>query len=290
MDGYGKFRSQQSENKFSSKKNGGIEMANQKSSRIMGLFLIIDRHVDKGLMHWADELEKRNIPAVILIDDYMLDHHSTRIKLLAEKGFDIGFSYNVEPFWDVDFDAQNEIMRRSMDRVRSCTKEPMRIFGSKYFAYNENTLKIADDMGLEYLLARGTAGARSVVYKADEYNAKIISVSNVPSKELGTGSLCDESLRCRGAIPQDLKELLLNIEEDRIILVAQTHISGVKINWWNAYQEFFNSNRVDWQSMDTFVEAPILLPNAEIPMNTRADYRTPMPKVPLEDEPDFPFE
>lgn len=265
-------------------------MAEDRSSRIAGLFLIIDRRNEKGLIHWADELKEREIPSVILVDEYILDNNCELVGEISKKGFDIGFSYNEEPFWDEPYNAQDKIMKRAMDKIQSCINKPMNIFGSKYFAYNENTIKIADSMGIEYILARGTAGARSIVYKAEEYSAKIISVSNVPSAELGTGSLCDESLRCRGAIPEDLKELLFNINEDRIILVAQTHVSGVKLKWWDVYQDFLDSGMVDWQSIDEFVNKPVLLPNAEIPINTRADYRTPMPKFPLEDEPDFPFE
>jgi hypothetical protein len=254
------------------------------------LFLIIDRRNEKGLKHWADELEKRKMPAVILVDDYTLDTYPSLAKEMTEKGFDIGFSYNEQPFWDMEYDAQHEVIKRAISKVKSCTNTSLRIFGSKYFAYDENTLKIADELRISYILARGTAGAKSVVYKPEEYSAKIISVSNVPSQNLGTGSLCDESLRCRGSVPEDLEALLFNLKEDRVILVAQTHVSGVKLNWWNVYQKFLNGNRVDWQSMDTFVKDPIVSPNAEIPLNTRADYRTPQPRLPLEDEPDFPFE
>jgi hypothetical protein len=80
------------------------------------------------------------------------------------------------------------------------------------------------------------------------------------------------------------------LKEDRIILVAQTHVSGVKLNWWNVYHEFFDRDIVTWQSLDEFVTELIVLPNARIPINTRTDYMIPRPKTPLEDEPDFPFE
>ena len=255
-----------------------------------GCFWVIDRRNERGLAHWANELEKREMPAVFLIDDFSLDTYPLLVKSLAAKGFDIGFSYNEQPFWDLGFDSQHGIVKRAMRKVSSCTEQPLRIFGSKYFAYNENTLKIADHLGIEYILARGTAGARSVVYKAEEYDARVISVSNVPSRQLGTGSLCDESLRCRGSVPEDLEALLFQLNEDRMILVAQTHVSGVKINWWDVYQKFLDRNRVHWEAMDAFVNDPIVLSNAEIPLNTRADYRTPQPKISLEEEPDFPFE
>lgn len=264
-------------------------MVDDRSSRINGLFLIIDRRNEMGLKHWADELEKRNMPAVILVDDYSLDTYPALVKSLADKGFDIGFCYSDQPFWDLGFDAQYEIMKRAKDKFSSCINKSMQIFSSKYFAYDENTLRIADDLGIQYIPARGTVGAKAVVYEPKEYHALIISVSSVPSKQMGTGSLCDESLRCRGSVPEDFTDLLFNLKEDRVIFVAQTHVSGVKINWWNAYQKFLDSNLVDWLSMDAFVSEHILLSYAEIPLNTEVDYRTPNPWVPLENEPDFPF-
>jgi len=262
---------------------------NENSIRTKGLFLIIDRKNEKGLTHWIDELETRKIPAVLLIDEYLADEHPDLIKEISQKGFEICCSYNDSPFWDESYDSQMEIMTRIKDKWQSRLGESLRVFGSKYFAYTEDTLKIADQIGVKYIFARGTTGVRSVVYQPKEYQAKIVSVSNVPSKALGTGSLCDESLRCRNATPQDLQDILFNTKEDRISVVAQTHLSGVKLNWWNAYQSFLNANRVDWLPLNDFVADPIVLPNMEIPLNTRADYRIPMPKVPLEAEPDFPF-
>ena len=260
------------------------------SIRTKGLFLIIDRRNDKGLSHWVDELETRKIPAVILLDEYMVDKHTNLVRKIAERGFEICCSYNESPFWDESFDSQVEIMTRIRDKWQSQLDSSLRIFGSKYFAYNEDTLKIADQLGIKYLFARGTAGARSVVYQPEEYQVKIVSVSNVPSKELGTGSLCDESLRCRRAVAQDLQEILFSATaEDRISVVAQTHVSGVKLNWWNAYQAFLDADVVSWQPLNEFAADPIKLPNADIPVNTRADYRVPNPMVPLEAEPDFPF-
>ncbi|MBW1945132.1 MAG: hypothetical protein JRJ51_20195 [Deltaproteobacteria bacterium] len=265
-------------------------MADHQKGKINGMFLVVERKNDRGLRHWADELQRRHIPAVILADEYTLDNHLDLLKDIAGAGFEIGLVYNDNPFWDDPYDTQHDIMTRIKGNVQSCLDRPLRVFGSKYFAYNEDTLKIADKLGIEYILARGTAGARAMVYKAEEYGPKIISVSNVPSKDLGTGSLCDESLRCRGEAPEGLKKLLDNLKEDRIILVAQTHVSGVKLHWWNVYQEFFDQEIITWQSIDEFATDTMVLPNAQIPINDRTDYRTPKPRMPLEEEPDFPFE
>jgi hypothetical protein len=111
----------------------------------------------------------------------------------------------------------------------------------------------------------------------------------VPSKELGTGSLCDQSLWSRGVTPDGFKEILFNVKEDRIVLVAQTHLSGIKLHWWNTYQHFLDADIVAWKSLDEFASNPLVLPNAQIPMNTEVQYETPQPKIPLEEEPDYPF-
>jgi hypothetical protein len=269
---------------------GGIEMPNDKSTRIKGLFLIVDRKNDKGLAHWARELEERKIPAVILVDEYMVDNNCSLVKNISERGFEIGSSYNEQPFWNEVFDIQYEIMSRIQDKVQSCISKPMRIFGSKYFAYNEATLQVADTLGIEYILARGTAGAKALIYKPHEYQITIISVSNVPSMGMGTGSLCDWSLFSRGETPDVFRKILFGLTVDKMILVGQTHLSGVKVRWWNVYQDFLNANIVTWTPLGEFATNAIELPNTQIPVNREVRYVTPKPKIPLGQEPDYLFE
>lgn len=264
-------------------------MVKNNVKQIDGMFLIIERKNVRGLKHWGDELGKRGIPAVILIDEYMTEEYDGVLRNLSDRGFEIGGWYQEGPFWNRYYGFQYEEMSRIKDRIQSCINRPMRIFGSKYFAYDEVTLGIADELGVRYVTARGTAGVRAVVYKAEEYDTKIISVSNVPWKEMG-GSLCEYSLWSRGATPNDFREIMFRLKEDRIILVAQTHISGVKLHWWNVYQDFLDSNIVTWKSLEDFAADPIVLPNTQIPINTEVKYATPQPKVPLEEEPDYPFD
>jgi hypothetical protein len=257
---------------------------------IRGIFLILDRRNPQGLKRWGDELEERQLPAIIQVDECMVDNNPSLIKGLSDKGFDIGGAYNERPFWNESYGFQYEEMSRIKDKVQSCIDKPMRIFHSKYFAYDEVTLRIADKLAIEYILARGATGAEAVVYKPQEYNIKILSVSNVPSKDMGTGSLCDESLWSRGVTADGFMEMLFSLKAERIILVAQTHLSGRKLHWGNVYKVFLNANVVTWESLDEFSASPLLLPNKEIPVNTEVEYVTPKPKVPLEQEPAYPFE
>ena len=89
--------------------------------------------------------------------------------------------------------------------------------------------------------------------------------------------------------PDEMKVTLFNLKTDRIVLVAQTHLSGIKQNWWNVYKEFFDADIVKWETLDEFASNPVMLPYAKIPKNTEVKYMTPNPKITLEQEPDIPF-
>jgi hypothetical protein len=267
-------------------------MINNNVKLTEGMFLLIDRQNAGGLKHWVDELTRRTLPACIAIEKIMADQYVGLIKETSLRGFEVCGIYNERPFWNEPYKFQYEEMSIIKDKIESRTDKPMRVFGSKYFAYDENTLKAAEALGVKYIFARGPAGARSVLYKPEEYNAQILAVSNIPASlpEMGTGSLCDESLWSRGESPEGLKNILFSIKEERIIMVAQTHLSGVKLHWWNAYQDFLNANTVKWKSLDEFNVDPLVLPFSQIPMNTEVKYTEPKPRKPLEQEPDYIFE
>jgi hypothetical protein len=269
-------------------------MVNENSKQMQGMFLLIDRKSDQGLTRWIGELKRREIPALVLADGHTIYNNPDLVKSVAEKGLDVGSIYNDGAFWPHTHDdmiawlpswmkiekvhlmepyqVQYEITSRINEKLAPLIGETLRVFGGKYFSYDENTLTVADEIKIPYILARGTAQERAVFYKPEEYQATLISVSNVPSKELGTGSLCDESLRAREEPPEAFRKLLFNLDCDRVILVAQTHISGLMTEWWDVYQEFFDKRSVDWQALDDFVVAPAKMPYKEIPINTRTDY------------------
>lgn len=250
-----------------------------------GLFCVIDRNNPRGLEHWADELYSREIPALILVDKDMPQTNPKLMRDLAQTGFDIGFSYNDKPVWDMSYDEQWEIFHKLTSQCEACTGTKLKIFGTKLFSYNEATLQIAQVLGIKVMPARGTAGAKAVVYQPQEYDVRILSVSNVPSTTMGTGSLCDWSLYSRGETPTAFGKRLLNLNTDRIVLVSQTHLGGLKVRWWNVYQEYLNACLTTWQSLDDFTAAPQKLPLAEIPVNKEAQYiNNAKPVLPLNQE------
>jgi len=208
-------------------------MFKNKPAQIKGMFVVSERGDVEGLKHWANELERRAIPAIIVTHEDMIGKDCSLVKNLSDRGFEIAGGCAGEPFWDKPYKFQRAAASRIKDEIQSCIGKPMRILSSRYFAYDETTLKVADELGIEYILARGIAGAKAVIYKAEEYNTKIISVSNVPSKEMGTGSLCDHSLWSRGETPDDFRKILFGLTEDNIVLVSHTYLGGEKLNWLN---------------------------------------------------------
>jgi len=254
----------------------------------IGLIRLL-RKDPRGLLHWAEELAGRGIPANFNADENLLDTNSALVRTISDLGFEFGGSCNEAPFWDEYYDFQYDKIKHLKNKLEAVTGKAMRSFSSKYSAYNEHTLAIAEKLGITYVFGRGTAGARAVVYQPKEFDVKIISTSDVPLKNMGGGSLADGSFWSRGATPEDFKNVLFSLKEDRITLVAQSQLSGVKLRWWNVYQEFLDADRIDWKTIDSFAAEFIFLPNAQIPINKEVQYLKPQPLIPLEQEVDFPF-
>ena len=243
----------------------------------------------RGSRHWGEELKRRGIPANFSADEKQLEKDSGLVREICAMGFELGGSYDEAPFWNEPYASQYEKMTRLKEKLEAVTGKPMRSFSSKYSAYNEHTLKIAEKLGIKYVFARGTAGPRAVVYKPKEYDLKILSTSDVQLENMGGGTLADGSIWSRGGTPDDFRKILFGVRENKITLVAQAQLSGVKLYWWNVYQEFFDADLVDWKSMDEFCLDSVELPNDHIPVNTEVQYLKPQPKTPLEQEVDFPF-
>jgi hypothetical protein len=175
--------------------------------------------------------------------------------------------------------------------VESVTEKPMRVFGSRYFAYDENTLRAADELGVEYILARGTSDVEAIVYDPDEYDCKIISVSNVTFEDMGRGSLCDYSLWARGSTAEQFGQILdetLDKHPKRIMVVSHAYLGGMKVDWWAPYEELLDSGEVEWAAdFDEWVTPQsgvnIGVPLSLIPENREVQYTTPTPAVPLDD-------
>lgn len=158
-------------------------------SKVEGMLLVLDRRSPRGLQHWGVQLKKMGLPAVMQVDEFMIEQHGALIKDLGDEGFDICGVNNEKPFWDESYDYQLAEISRVQQKFHQELGRKLRLFSSKYFAYNEYTLQITDKLGIDFVFARGIPGADAVTYKAKEYKTRILSVSNIQSLLMGSGSL-----------------------------------------------------------------------------------------------------
>jgi len=204
--------------------SSSFAQASSMDQRSNGLIMLIEfEHID-GIRHCEQQLDQRKLTALIQAQDNVIAEFPKDFARLALKGYPIAGLYAEKLFWDVPYEEQLARMREVKNAIeRTIVHKTMRVFGSKYFAYDENTLKAADALGVEYVLARGTAAERAIVCAPREYKAKIISVSNVPFGEMGSGSLCDYSLWARGSTDADFANVIQNVLAGRpsdVILVS----------------------------------------------------------------------
>ena len=136
-----------------------IAAAGRAQTATNGLIMLIEFEKIEGVRHWESELDQRGLTALIQVQHNVLTEYPKDFERLATKGYPIAGLYAEKPFWDVPYDEQYARMREAKEAVEQITHKPMRLFGSRYFAYDENTLQAADALGIEYVLGRGTAGA-----------------------------------------------------------------------------------------------------------------------------------
>jgi glutaredoxin len=251
--------------------------------------LLIALEDTDGLVNFVNDMKERNIPGLLLVSANFVEKNCEVVNTLLDyHDLEIAGVDGSQPYWDVDYEKQSNSIKEVKEQIYECTGEHIRVFGSKYFAYDENTIQAAQENEIEYVLARGTTGAKSTIYKPDEYNVKIFSVSNVESYSWGTGSLCDYSYWAREGTPVDFeRELFGALQHDKISPVTHTYIGGIKKSWNDVYIKFFNQADVVWLDLDSFGEVDIYLPFSQIPTNRDVQYDTPHPAIPLDEEEDI---
>ena len=259
-----------------------------KSPKINGLILLSENTGDiSGYYKWEKILDEKNLKAIIKPESFVLEKYPDYFRQLADKGYEIATGYGQAPFWDMPYDQQYQIMKDYKQSAQEIIGKPIRIFSSKYFAYDENTLKAADALGIPYILARGE-GIKSVIYSPHEYKAKLLSVSNLVFQDMGSGSLCDASLYQRGSTADEFVQVLNQTFDENpkdLILVSHVYIGGTRMGWWDAYESALNSPKVNWRDFDTWSQKTenLSMPYAQIPHNTEVKYIEPKPAVPVEE-------
>jgi len=259
------------------------------NSKINTMLMLIEFERIEGIEQWEKELDKRGFTSLVKVQDNVLEENPQVFKRMANKGYEIAGGYDKAPFWDMSYDEQYKYLKESKDLVETITGKKMRVFGSRYFAYDETTLKAADALGIEYILGRGVNDVETTVYQPEEYKTKVISVTNVDVGEpMGRGSLCDYSLWARGADAEEFGKIFnesISKKPTNMILVSHAYLGGTRLEWWKEYEKALASDKITWNSFDKWLENQkiITLPNNKIPMNKEVKYVNPSPEKPMED-------
>ena len=253
---------------------------------VTALMLLIEFEDTTGLENFVYQMDQRDIPGLLMVNTSFVEENCSVIKDLGEHNIDIVGLYPTNPLWDVAYEEQLGIMEDTKEKVEACTGTEMKVFASKYFAYDENTIKAAEELGIEYVMARGTTGAKATIYQPDEYEVKIVSVSNVSSPSWGTGSLCDYSYWAREGKPEDFSDELYGAYETytKISPVSHTYIGGLKERWNEIYVDFFDNTEINWVTLEEFGVVDQFLAFEDIPDNREVQYETPKPEIPLDEE------
>jgi len=254
------------------------------------MMLLIEFKSTDGIVNIVNDMKERNIKGILMVNADFVDKNTEAIKEVLKTGvIEICASYDPKPYWEMTYDEQYSTITDMLTRIEKALDVDIRIISSRYMASDENTVKIADELGIEYITARGTTELATTVYKPEEYDVKIISVSNIDVPEFKYGSFCDYSFYERSGSPADMeREYKRAITEEKFIGVSHTYIGGLKARWNDMWHNFWDNYEVDWVDLDTLGTIDKTMPMWQIPINKNAPY-TPekiRPAIPYEEEED----
>ncbi len=258
----------------------------KESETTQGIMILIEYQDTVGLSNFVNELEKRNISGLLMVTPEFVQENCEDIKEIIKHDVEIVASNVQGPFWDISYEDQKSRIIEMVDGIESCTGVPVRIISSRYMASDLTTIKVAEELGIPYITARGTTDTKATVYQPEGYNIKVLSVSNIPLVTFKYGSLCDYSFFERGGSPYDMLEELNRAvepltdkekerfgETNKITPVSHTRIGGYLKPWMDMWTGFWDTSKVEWVNLDTFMENPDwIIPLWQIPLNKNSPY------------------
>lgn len=249
------------------------QIVKQENHTPQAMMFLIEFKQTEGLANMVNDMNERGIKGLLTLSPDFAEENSEELKKILSVGnVEVIPSYVQAPLWDIPYEEQLEIVKDTKERVEQALDIETRIISSRYMASDTNTVKVAQELGIEYITARGTTELATTIYKPEEYDVKIISVSNIDTPEFKYGSLCDYSYYERAGNPEDmLKDLNRATEEEKFLSVSHTYIGGYKERWNNMWKEFWNNN-IEWVDLDTLGETDKELPMWQIPINKNAPY------------------
>jgi len=253
-----------------------------------GLMILIEStNTTTGLTEMVSQMKERNIFGLLMVTPEFANANCEGIKKALSYGnIEIVASNVGAPFWGIPYDEQKTRIIQMLDGIENCTGIRPRIISSRYMASDINTVKVAEELGIPYVTARGTTGTKATVYQPEGYNVKILSVSLIELVPFEYGSLCDYSFYERAGTPNDMKgelnralEPLTEKEKvrfgkyQRITPTSHTYIGGYLKQWNDMWLNFWDDSNVKWVTLDEFMAKPDwTIPLWQIPINQNNPY------------------
>lgn len=250
------------------------DTSNNDTNTPQAMMLLIEFKNTDGLANMVNDMKERDVKGLLMVNGDFIEENADELKEILKTGVvEIAPSYDPKPFWDMPYDEQYEIIKNMIESAEKNLGVKPRIISSRYMASDENTVKVADALGIEYITARGTTELATTVYKPEEYDVKIISVSNIDVPEFKYGSFCDYSFYERNGSPEDMtREFERAIQNEKFIGVSHTYIGGYKERWNSMWHNFWDNYNVDWVNLDVLGSVDKEMPMWQIPVNKNAPY------------------
>lgn len=258
-------------------------------SKIKSTMILIEYKDTVGLANFVNELKLRNIPSLLMVTPEFVQSNCEEIKEIIKHDVELVASNIGAPLWDIPYEEQKQRILEMKQGIEACTNVPVRIISSTYMASDATTIKVAQELGIPYVTARGTTDTKATVYSVEDYpDVKILSVSNIPKVEYKYGSLCDYSYYERNGLPEDMfEELQRSIEPltekekarfgpyHRITPVSHTNIGGYLKPWMDMWIHFWDTttDKIEWVGLDELMEeSDWNIPLWQIPVNKNNPY------------------
>ncbi|MDD5253643.1 MAG: hypothetical protein PHG05_00885 [Candidatus Nanoarchaeia archaeon] len=277
-------------------------LVNRRIPKSQGIMILIES-TDKptGLLEMISQMKERNISGLLMVTPEFVNANCEDIKKSLSYGnIEIVASNVGLPFWNIPYEEQKSRIIEMLNGIENCTDVRPRIISSRYMASDMNTIKVAEELGIPYVTARGTTETKATVYQPEGYTVKILSISNIPLVPFEYGSLCDYSFYERAGTPQDMEEELMRAIEPltdkekarfgqypRVTPVSHTYIGGYLKKWNDMWLNFWDTSKVQWVTLDEFMAKPDwTIPLWQVPINQNNPYTEEKirPLIPYEEE------
>jgi hypothetical protein len=251
--------------------------------------LLIEYKDTVGLANFVNEMKERNIKGLLMVTPEFVQDNCEEIKEVIKHDIELVASNIGAPLWDIPYEEQKARIIEMNEGIEACTGVPIRIISSTYMASDATTIKVAHELGIPFVTARGTTDTKATIYQVEDYpDVKILSVSNIPKVQYKYGSLCDYSYYERNGTPDDMMQELMRAIEPlsskekerygsyhKITPTSHTNIGGYFKPWMDMWIDFWDitKDNIEWVDLDEFMaEADWEMPLWQIPLNKNNPY------------------